>query len=274
MRQRVVIILKKIGIFRYVKDFVDTLRYHFISRVEYYNQEEEVYSIFDLQDKIVYDIGTADDGVESFLRSGAKKVIGIEPGKKFYKRIYRKYRNNEKVKLLNIAVGEEDTKKEMIVCNSGYFSTFSEDQVRIVKENEASKNLEFYKKEEVKMLKLDTIIEENGIPYFCKIDVEGYELQVLKGLSKKIPIISFEYNTSLIKNAEKCILLLEELGEYEYNFTERLRVDMKLDEWVGPLEMVKALNTLNYDEMAYGDVYARLKDDNLHSKIKTEVQND
>ncbi len=39
----------------------------------------------------------------------------------------------------------------------------------------------------------DKLIEEYGIPSFIRSDVEGYELEVLKGLSVPINMISFEY---------------------------------------------------------------------------------
>ena len=33
----------------------------------------------------------------------------------------------------------------------------------------------------------------HGVPAFCKIDVEGFELEVLAGLSRPLPALSFEY---------------------------------------------------------------------------------
>jgi FkbM family methyltransferase len=41
---------------------------------------------------------------------------------------------------------------------------------------------------------LDRAIQRFGLPQYCKIDVEGWELQVLMGLSQPIPLISFEYH--------------------------------------------------------------------------------
>lgn len=33
------------------------------------------------------------------------------------------------------------------------------------------------------------------MPSFIKIDVEGYELEVMNGLNQKVPLLSFEYIT-------------------------------------------------------------------------------
>jgi len=35
--------------------------------------------------------------------------------------------------------------------------------------------------------------DEYGLPHFCKIDVEGFEEQALAGLSRPLPVLSFEF---------------------------------------------------------------------------------
>ncbi len=45
---------------------------------------------------------------------------------------------------------------------------------------------------EIETTSLDALIEEFGLPGFCKIDTDGYELNVLAGLSKPIPLLCFE----------------------------------------------------------------------------------
>jgi FkbM family methyltransferase len=39
---------------------------------------------------------------------------------------------------------------------------------------------------------LDKAIDEFGVSTFCKMDVEGFEVDVLKGLSKPIPLLTIE----------------------------------------------------------------------------------
>ena len=38
------------------------------------------------------------------------------------------------------------------------------------------------------------MISRFGAPDFCKINVEGLELEVLRGLSRPVPALSFEYH--------------------------------------------------------------------------------
>jgi hypothetical protein len=47
----------------------------------------------------------------------------------------------------------------------------------------------------VPMTTLDTLIMRHGIPRFIKIDVEGFEAQVLAGLSQPVEALSFEFTT-------------------------------------------------------------------------------
>jgi len=59
------------------------------------------------------------------------------------------------------------------------------------------------------MVTLDAAtIETFGKPFYCKIDVEGWELDVLKGLSQPIPLISFEFHLNG-KNITKARIMLE-----------------------------------------------------------------
>ena len=46
---------------------------------------------------------------------------------------------------------------------------------------------------EVEVVTLDDLITAHGPPAFCKVDVEGFEAEVLSGLSRPVPALSFEY---------------------------------------------------------------------------------
>ena len=47
---------------------------------------------------------------------------------------------------------------------------------------------------EVPVVTLDAAIEHYGVPAYCKIDVEGWEFEVLRGLSQAVDLISLEFH--------------------------------------------------------------------------------
>lgn len=81
------------------------------------------------------------------------------------------------------------------------------------------------------MTTLDDVIAEYGVPGFCKIDVEGYESNVLEALSKRIPYISFEYCHEFLVDSVRCLDYLERLGVIQLNYAPifdftRLRIKL------------------------------------------------
>ena len=69
----------------------------------------------------------------------------------------------------------------------------------------------------VEILTLQALIERHGLPRFVKIDVEGFEAEVLAGLEVAVPFLSFEYLAAARTTALACIDRLEQLGVYRYN---------------------------------------------------------
>jgi len=75
---------------------------------------------------------------------------------------------------------------------------------------------------------LDALIELHGKPYFINIDVEGFEVDVLSGLSSAIPLLSFEFHSDEIARAEECLNILSKLG------TLLVRASNMDCNWLGP----------------------------------------
>jgi len=65
---------------------------------------------------------------------------------------------------------------------------------------------------------LDELISEYGKPNLIKIDVEGFEYEVLCGLKTKVDEICFEWAEETFSNTLKCITILEELGYNSFGY--------------------------------------------------------
>jgi FkbM family methyltransferase len=111
----------------------------------------------------------------------------------------------------------------------------------------------------VKVDTLDALLDRHGVPAFCKIDVEGYEDEVLRGLGRPLPALSFEFQCAAPDVADAATARLAELGPYVFSVVVVDRYE--LDDWVADRgDVAAAIGRIAADyPTAYGDVYARLR---------------
>ncbi|HUP68535.1 MAG TPA: FkbM family methyltransferase [Acidimicrobiales bacterium] len=103
---------------------------------------------------------------------------------------------------------------------------------------------------------LDSIISCYGTPAFCKIDVEGYELQVLYGLSRPLPVLSIEFTSEFLDDLEACLAYLQSFGELRVNFTVQEDARWSFPEWIPPKAVLDSLQQLvMHHPDLWGDVY-------------------
>ncbi len=215
----------------------------------------KVYSHILKPGSLVFDIG-ANMGhyAAAFLKLGAE-VVCAEPQAACFKILTTRYRNNSKVHLLNCAVDNEEGEKKIHISNMNTISSMSEDWITAVKDSKRFPDAEWTKEATVKTVTLESLIAKYGRPDFIKIDVEGYELNVLKGLKSKVPLISIEYTFEIIENAVKCIEYLNSIGDILIlpDDTSVIRDESK---WMKPEIVVSILRNLK-EKDAMGDLFIK-----------------
>lgn len=210
-----------------------------------------------ISNKLCFDIGAnVGNKTEVFLKQGAE-VLCVEPQKECIDRLKQKYSNNPKVNICNSAVGESEGQETIFICESNTISTMSNDFM-IETSKERFKNNVWSKKEIVNVTTLDKLIVEYGLPKYCKIDVEGYEVEVLKGLTKPIEYISIEFVPELSKKTLECIEIINNLGNYRFNYIDGESKEFMFDEWLDSEKIIKFLLSNNDYSISFGDLYSKL----------------
>ena len=87
--------------------------------------------------------------------------------------------------------------------------------------------------------------------------MEGYEAEVLAGLSHRIPALSVEFVAGALDVAEACVRRLEALGGYEFNAVEGEERSFMSKRWLAAYEILACLRSVG-GSVSSGDIYARL----------------
>lgn len=113
-------------------------------------------------------------------------------------------------------------------------------------------------------IRLDDLIALFGMPSFIKIDVEGYNAEVMSTLSYPVRALNMEFHQDWLHSNVGAMRHLAAIGDYEYNYALGNRGGLQLDSWVSGADIVDHLRrTLTQSgDGSWGDIYARLRHSN------------
>jgi FkbM family methyltransferase len=211
---------------------------------------------------LVFDVGAhLGDRSHAFAALGAR-VIALEPQPVIARWLRYLVGRNEKITVRTEAVGAvSGTERLSISSRSPTLSTLSTSwREKVVAKNSTFEGVEWEGAIDVDVVTLDGLIETYGRPDFCKIDVEGYEPQVLTGLSYPIAALSFEFVSGDSERATACMERLQVLGSYEFNVICGEGREFEFMTWTTPDDITRWLRT-GAGGASSGDVYARLLSD-------------
>ena len=199
---------------------------------------------------LIFDVG-ANQGKKTdiFLRLGAT-VVAVDPdevNQVVLKQRFLEYRLRRKpVIIVDKAVSDRKTVVTMWIDAPGCAqNTLSQKWVETLRGDESrfGQRLDFAQKKKVETITLDELIAEHGLPFFVKIDAEGHEPSILRGMHRPVPYLSFEVNLPEFKpEGLECVELLGRVAaDGEFNYTADCRNGLVLERWLKPGEFSREL---------------------------------
>lgn len=201
---------------------------------------------------LIFDVG-ANLGYKTdmFLKIGGR-VVAVDPddlNQRTLKQKFLDYRLKRKsLVIVAKALGAENSVQTMWVDKRGSaLNTLSHKWAEVLRQdqNRFGHQVKFSKSKEVEVVTIEELIELYGEPFFIKVDVEGYELAVLRGMRRPVPYLSFEVNLPEFKEEGlKCIQVLARLKPSgKFNYTPDCRNGLALREWISTDEISAVLNS-------------------------------
>jgi FkbM family methyltransferase len=191
---------------------------------------------------LVFDIG-ANQGhkTDLFLRLGAR-VVAVDPDASnaaTLRRRYLQYRWHPKpVTVIQKAVSDTEGVQTLFMERQGSAkNTLSRKWVDTLQADAArfGEPVTYQLTTEVPLTTLDQLCREHGRPTYIKIDVEGHEPSVLRGMTEPVKYVSFEVNLPEFRGeGVECVARLCAVASRGvFNYVVDCRAGFVLAEWVG-----------------------------------------
>lgn len=228
-------------------------------KASHWNAEDEArrrfYSQFISPGDIVFDVG-ANHGnrTKVFLRLEAS-VIAVEPQPACVAFLQSVFGRQPNLSIEATALGADAGEAKMMLSDETTISTLDEGWIDSVSSSGRFDRSMWSDSVTVPVTTLDRLIARHGVPAFLKIDVEGFEREVLAGLSQPVGALSLEFIPEQLDRAFDCLNRLEAIGAWEYQLSLGESMALAASEWISHADLVEQLQQVSAEQ--FGDIYAR-----------------
>ena len=207
---------------------------------------------------LVFDIGANVGSMTRIFASLGARVVAVEPNADCVRHI-ELTTPKKSVEVLQAAVGRTNGLGVLSVSDrKDKMSSLSADwREAVAGENGGYSGI--WKREiTVPVVTLDALIERYGSPAYIKIDVEGFEDQVVQGLSRCSPLLSFEFNRVFLDPALRALdsPLFQDAA---FNYTLVDPFEFELPDWITRTDLKTRL--LAIGNPGLGDIFVRTPHD-------------
>ena len=221
-------------------------------------QLRRFYAQFVPAGSLCFDIGAHVGNRTRALRALGARVVVVEPQPLCLRVLRQLFGHDSQVAIVASALGAS-TGQARLFADAGNptVTTLSQDWIAQVMQDPGFKRVSWQAGPLVSIDTLQALIDQHGEPAFVKIDVEGFEAEILRGLQTPLRCLSFEYLPASHETGLECLDLLAKLGRYEYNRSVGEQHRFVSESWCHTDTMRDFLSGLSPSDGS-GDIYARL----------------
>lgn len=207
---------------------------------------------------LVFDIGANMGNRSKIFRKLAARVVAFEPQSYCNDFLAVAFCGDPDFTLDRSALSDEEGETKLYIGEAHTLSTLDTDWISRMNDGGRFSKHRWNESETVSVSTLDNAITRYGQPDFIKIDVEGHEASVLKGLTAPVKALSIEFASEGLDSTFRCIDHLETLADYEYRLSMEETMKYEGTSWSRSHEIVRQLkDARTSNPLVWGDLYAR-----------------
>lgn len=224
------------------------------SRRRYARRARRLYSNWVRPGSLVFDVGANIGERTRVLLSLGAEVVAVEPQPNCVTSL--RGISDERLTVEAVALGAVKGTAPMRVATASTISSMSEGWITSVKDSGRFAEHEWGEPITVDVTTLDALLDRYGVPDFCKVDVEGYESEVIAGLTRPLPVLSFEFTPEWATDTLRVVQQLRELGMERFNLSIGESHELVWEDWRPGEALLAYFRALQDDAALFGDVYA------------------